>query len=226
MNAGSLRIRGVERLKARADPSTAEALNCGDLYVADGVGVVWAAGYLGRRGVQRYPGIELAQDLLERLASRGGSVYLLGAGPGVAKRAARRLTSVMPGLSIAGTHNGFFRQRQDRTETEIVAAITASEPDLLLVGMGCPMQEGFITMHRKELGVPLMIGVGGALEVFAGVRSRAPLWLRRLGLEWLSRSLAHPSRLKRFLHIPVFVSLVLRQARSRSRGQRGGRGKA
>jgi N-acetylglucosaminyldiphosphoundecaprenol N-acetyl-beta-D-mannosaminyltransferase len=85
---------------------------------------------------------------------------------------------------------------------------------LLLVGMGCPRQEGFIAMQRDTLGVPVMIGVGGALDVFAGVKKRAPQWVQRIGMEWAWRGLSEPSRLKRQLALPRFAALVLSARRA------------
>jgi N-acetylglucosaminyldiphosphoundecaprenol N-acetyl-beta-D-mannosaminyltransferase len=199
-----------EMVLADSSDKTGE-LHSADLYTADGVGIVWAAKKLAAVGLARYPGIELAQDLLARLAANTRSVYLLGGAPGVADAAAANLTSQLAGLRIAGTRDGYFAPEGD---AEVARQIQQSGADLLLVGMGSPRQEGFISTQRETLGVPLMIGVGGTLDVLAGQKRRAPRWIQRAGLEWAWRGLSEPSRLKRQLALPRFAALVLREQRS------------
>jgi N-acetylglucosaminyldiphosphoundecaprenol N-acetyl-beta-D-mannosaminyltransferase len=192
--------------KTRSNPH----LHAADLYVADGVGIVWAAKKLLGRAIDRYPGVDLAHDLLAKLAGENGTAYLLGSAPGVAAAAAVNLTTALPGLTIAGTRDGYFAPGGD---AEVADQIRQSGADLLLVGMGCPRQEGFIAMQRATLGVPVMIGVGGTLDVFAGLKKRAPRWVQRCGLEWAWRAAAEPSRLKRQLALPRFAALVLRESK-------------
>jgi N-acetylglucosaminyldiphosphoundecaprenol N-acetyl-beta-D-mannosaminyltransferase len=194
---------------ASRQPAVREVLGRADVCVADGVGLEWAAHKLGQPDVVRYPGIELAFDLLSRLAARTGSVYLLGGKPGVAQAAAERLSRELAGLRIAGVADGYF---EAGAESQRSANIKAARPDLLLVGMGCPKQELFIANHRAEMGVPLLIGVGGALEVFAGLKPRAPRWIRQSGFEWAYRTLQDVSRLKRLGILPRFTFRVLAQA--------------
>jgi len=196
-------------MAARRNPQVFDLIRRADLFVADGVGITWAAKQLTRSRVQRYPGIDLAWDLMSRLAAKQASVFLVGARPGVADRAAGNLTSQLPGLNIAGVVDGYFGPED---ESAVVANICRVKPDLLLVGMGSPKQEGFISSNRDELGIPLMIGVGGALEVFAGEKQRAPKFIQRSGLEWSYRALKDLSRLKRIGVLPRFVALVLKEA--------------
>lgn len=199
-------------LAAEREPAAQNALGSADIYVSDGVGLTWAARMLHKHTVHRYPGIDLVYDLMARLAENRGSVYLLGAEAGVAQEAGRRLKDLLPGLDVVGAHDGYFDQPE---EERVVLNITQAKPDLLLVGMGCPRQERFIAAYRERLRAPLMVGVGGALEVFAGRRSRAPKWMRGTGLEWAYRSMQDLSRLKRLGLLPRFIILVLRQARRR-----------
>lgn len=191
---------------ARKDIRLAAAIRQADLTLVDGMGIVWALRRLAALNAERYPGIELAQDLLAGVARRCGSVFLLGAKPGVAEAAASRLTAQYPGLTIAGCQHGFFAPGE---EAGVAARIAESGADLLLVGMGCPRQEGFITMQGARLNCPLMVGAGGTLEVLAGHKRRAPRAVQRLGLEWLWRSLLDPSRWKRNRNLFQFVMLVL-----------------
>jgi N-acetylglucosaminyldiphosphoundecaprenol N-acetyl-beta-D-mannosaminyltransferase len=194
---------------ARRDGLAARTLRNADVFVADGVGLALAARVLRRGGVERYPGIDLAHDLLERLAQAQGSAFLLGAKPGIAQRAAAQLHEQLPGLRIAGTQHGYFKAEE---EAGIVLNIAGLKPDLLLVGLGSPKQEEFIQKYREQVQAPLMIGVGGALEVFAGEKRRAPRWAQRAGMEWAYRSMTDISRYKRLGVLPRFVGLVLHEA--------------
>ncbi len=199
-------------LAAERAAEAEEALGSADIYVSDGVGLTWAARMMRQDSIHRYPGIDLVYDLMSKLAQSEGNVYLLGAEPGVAEEAGRRLCDDLPGLRVVGTRDGYF---DETSEEQVVSNIMAAKPDLLLVGMGFPKQERFIAAHRAELHTPVMVGVGGALEVFAGRRSRAPRWMRGTGLEWAWRSMQDLSRLKRLGLLPRFIFLVLRQARRR-----------
>jgi N-acetylglucosaminyldiphosphoundecaprenol N-acetyl-beta-D-mannosaminyltransferase len=109
-----------------------------------------------------------------------------------------------PGLNIVGTQHGYFSD-----EEEVIDQVRAAQPDILLVGMGVPRQELFMTRARDRLDIPLMIGIGGALDIFAGDRTRAPRFWQRLGLEWLYRVLQNPRRMRDALLIPRFMSRVL-----------------
>jgi N-acetylglucosaminyldiphosphoundecaprenol N-acetyl-beta-D-mannosaminyltransferase len=201
-------------VRAQQSNSARAVLRAGDVYVADGIGLRWAAGVLGLSGIERYPGIDLAEDLLARLALEQGSVYLLGAKPGVAEVAADRLCSRFAGLKLAGVHDGYF---PNSAASAIVSTISAGQADVLLVGMGSPAQEAFIANNRDKLGVPLMVGIGGALEVWAGVKRRAPAWVQRSGFEWAYRAAADISRLTRLGVLPRFIALVLSANSRRAR---------
>lgn len=195
---------------AASNPVVRETLGAADLFVADGVGIEWAANRRGKSCVTRFPGVDLAYSLLQYLGSVGGSVYLLGGKPGIAAEAAARLTEKLPGLKISGCADGYFRKD---AEMGVIKEISTVCPDVLLVGLGSPKQESFISRNRVELGVPLMIGVGGSLEVFAGRKRRAPSLLQKFGLEWAHRSILDVSRLKRLGVLPRFIWLVLSQPR-------------
>ena len=194
---------------ARRNNALRALLAQADIFVPDGVGLAWAARRLGRSDVQRYPGIDLAEDLLAELAHRGLSAFLLGSKPGVVERAAAGLTARMPGLKIAGCHHGYFDPSEDG---QVAALIAEAQPSFLLAGMGFPRQEGFISKYRDELGAPILMGVGGALEVFAGDKRRAPQLVQRAGLEWAYRTAIDLNRLKRLGVLPRFVGMVLRES--------------
>ncbi len=189
---------------ARKQPQLRQALNEADLVVPDGIGVVYAAKILGTPLPGRVPGIELAAGLLQRMAETGEPVYLLGAKPGVAERAADRLRTQYPGLSIVGTGDGYFRE-----DEPVIARINACKPRLLFVCLGFPRQELWMARYRDRIDAGLMLGLGGSLDVFAGDVKRAPEFWRRLNLEWFYRLIRQPSRIGRMMKLPVFLLSVV-----------------
>ena len=194
-------------LRCREDAAYAAAVNGAKLVLADGVGDLCAARILGTPLPGRVAGADLVPRLLARLAERGGSVFLYGARPGVAERAAKSLQSACPGLRIAGTENGYISD-----ETALLEALEREKPDLLLLGLGAPRQELWMARNRQKINA-VMIGVGGLLDVFAGDIPRAPEAWQRLGLEWLYRLLREPRRFKRVIRLPKILFLALRERR-------------
>jgi N-acetylglucosaminyldiphosphoundecaprenol N-acetyl-beta-D-mannosaminyltransferase len=154
----------------------------------------------------------MVPQLAERAAQKGHSIFLLGAGPGVAERAATLLCERYPELKIAGVLAPPFSPVLEM-DPQLVETVKAAHPDILLVAFGNPKQEKWIAMHRHELGVPVMIGVGGSLDFLTGTTQRAPLWMQRMGLEWLHRMLQDPRRLwRRYVDdFFVFGAFMLRQ---------------
>lgn len=195
-------------LAARKDPALQEAITGADLILPDGVGLVWASKILGRPLQNRLQGIDFASALMERLSKNCGSVYLLGAKPGVAEEAAKRLAAAYPGLRIAGTRNGYFR---DDEEDEILGEIRAAGPDLTLVCLGFPRQELWMKNNVSRVGRGLMIGLGGAMDVYAGQKKRAPEPMRRLGMEWLYRLAQEPRRIGRVLRLPGILFAAIKE---------------
>ena len=192
-------------LRAREDESYRRAVNAGDLVLADGVGDLLAGSILGTPLPERVAGSDLTPLLLERLAARGGSVFLYGGKPGVAARAGAEIAVSYPGLRIAGTENGYISD-----ESELLSRLQETMPDLLLVGLGVPRQELWMAEHREDLSA-VMIGIGGLLDVLAGDLPRAPEAWRRAGLEWLFRLLRQPWRAKRVAKLPRVLLLAARE---------------
>jgi N-acetylglucosaminyldiphosphoundecaprenol N-acetyl-beta-D-mannosaminyltransferase len=192
---------------ARSDAGFGEILAKADMVTADGIGVVMAARILGVPLRERVTGIDLSRELFLAAARKGYRIYLLGAAPGVAEQAARNLAGEFPGIRIVGCHDGYFSD-----DGPVVADIKAKAPDILLAALGMGKQEKWVWRHKAELGVPVSIGVGGSLDVYAGIARRAPLWMQRLGLEWLYRLLRQPSRFWRMLALPYFLALVIADA--------------
>ena len=184
----------------REDPAVMDIVNRADLVLADGIGVIKGAAMLGTPLKGKVPGIEFAAGLLGKLAKEGRPVYLLGAKPGVAELAGKRLSGQYPGLKIAGTHDGYFQE-----DAPIVEDIRASGADVVLVCLGAPKQEKWMAKNGADTGAHLLCGLGGSLDVFAGVVERAPKFWCDHGLEWLYRLLKEPRRAGRMMKLPLFL---------------------
>lgn len=194
----------------RQDGEAMEAVNGADLVLADGIGVIYGAKLLGTPLKGRVTGIGFAQGLMERMAGGGRSLYLLGAKPGVAERAAENLARQYPGLQIAGTHDGYFSEDGPVTE-----AIRASGADVVFVCLGAPKQEKWMKKNGEATGAKLLLGIGGALDVFSGEVKRAPRAFQKLGLEWFYRLITNPSRAGRMMKLPLFLVHVAKEKRRR-----------
>ena len=198
--------------RARREEPFRQALNGADLVLPDGIGVVYAARLLGRRLKGRCPGIDFAGKLMEHMARTGLRLYLLGAKPGVAEAAAARLEIRYPGLTICGTHDGYFQE-----DAPVVEEIRRAGADVVFVCLGAPKQEYWMVKNGPATGARLMAGLGGSLDVFAGVVERAPESWQRLGLEWLYRLTKEPKRIGRMARLPLFLVSAV--------GERGKAGK-
>ena len=193
-------------MRSTQDEELKDILNQADLVVPDGAGTVWAAGHLGEPMPERVAGFDLAQELMREAPARGDRFYFFGSAPGVADKAKAKAEELYPGIQVVGTRNGFFTEAD---EPGIIAEIKAARPDILLAALGVPKQEKWLKKHMQELQVPVSIGVGGTLDVMAGVMERAPLWMQKAKLEWLFRGLKQPSRAGRLLALPKFVLKVV-----------------
>ncbi len=197
---------------AYVDEQCRQAMNQADVVYCDGAGVVWGARLLGQRLPERMTGADWIYPLCQSCAEKGLSLYLLGGRPGVAEAAARKLMDGYPGLSIVGTHHGYIHAASQETEGAI-AAVNEANPDILLVGMGTPLQEKWIAAHRDELEVPVVWAVGALFDFVAGVAPRGPRWMLDHGLEWLYRLGVEPGRMWRRYVVgnPLFLLRVLGQ---------------
>ncbi len=194
----------------RENLAARQAVNSADLVLADGIGVVKGAKMLGTPLKGRVPGIEFAAGLMERMAREGLPLYLLGAKPGVAEAAGEKLTAKYPGLKIAGTHDGYFKE-----DGPVVEDIRASGADCVFVCLGAPKQELWMAKYGEATGAQLLCGLGGSLDVFAGVVERAPKFWSDHGLEWFYRLCKNPWRAGRMLKLPLFLVHVKKEKRRR-----------
>ena len=187
-------------LAAEKDPEFRRVLNAADLVLPDGIGVVYSAKILGTPLKERVPGIEFAEAMLSALNEMGGRLYLLGAKPGVAEEAGRRICARYSDLVLCGTHDGYFKDEQ-----AILPQIAAAKPDLLFVCLGAPKQEKWMARWGQHTGAKLAIGLGGCLDVFAGNVERAPERWQKLGLEWAYRLKKEPKRIGRMAKLPLVL---------------------
>ena len=193
---------------AERDPSYRAALASADMVLPDGAGIEVAARLAGRRLSANLNGTDLIPALLAEAAHRGLSVFLLGARPGVAERAARAMRRACPGLEIAGTRHGFGDEEAD------IAAVAASGADIVLVAKGVPLQDVWLARNAHRLGARIAIGVGALLDFAAGEVPRAPRALRALRGEWIWRLACEPRRMavRYLVGNPVFLARAMRAA--------------
>jgi N-acetylglucosaminyldiphosphoundecaprenol N-acetyl-beta-D-mannosaminyltransferase len=189
---------------AARDPAFARVVNQSQLVVADGMPLLALSQLKGSPIPHRITGHDLLQISASLAAREGYSLAFLGAAPGVAQEAARRLREMHPGLGPIGLHQGYIAPNglgvSPEDEDTLVDTLKRSRPHFLFVALGCPKQEFWISRHLHEVGIPICVGVGGTLDVLAGRLKRAPVWMQRTGLEWSYRLAQEPQRLwKRYL---------------------------
>jgi len=167
------------------------------LVLTDGMPIVLASRLLGQPVPERVTGADLTMELLAAATeAKPLSVYLLGAGPGVAERAAENAEAKWPAVSVVGTYSPPFGFEKDEAENEaILKRIQEAAPDILVVGLGAPKQELWVHQYQHRLHAKVALCVGATIDFLAGEKPRAPLWMQRCGLEWFHRMLSDPRRL-------------------------------
>lgn len=194
---------------AADDPSFRDVLNTADAVFGDGTGVRWGAKLRGTRIKANLNGTDLTPALFDATAGRGFRYFLLGSHPHVVERAAARCRARFAGWELAGYHHGYVL---DEPIEPVLEMIARAEPHLLLVGMGNPLQERWIHDHRDRLGVPLVAGIGGLIDRWAGDLERAPMWMRRAGIEWVHTLTQQPKKARRYLiGNPLYLARVARE---------------
>ncbi len=207
-------------VRLQRDPEFRQIYLRASLVVADGMPLIWASRLLGKPLKDRVTGTDLLRPVCRIAAEEGASVFFLGGNPGVAEKAAENLSRELPGLRVAGTSAPPFGFEYDPEEDRrVVEAIQRSKADILFVCLGAPKQERWIARHLEELPVKAAFCVGSALDYPAGAARRAPLWMRKGGLEWVWRILLEPRRLARryLIEDAAFFGIFLREWR-RSHG--------
>jgi N-acetylglucosaminyldiphosphoundecaprenol N-acetyl-beta-D-mannosaminyltransferase len=185
-------INVAKLVKARHDTELWRDIAESHIVGIDGMGIVWAARALGIPVPERVAGVDLMERLLKICGEQGFRPYFLGANPKVLQRALTEAQTRWPGIEFAGSRDGYFSADE---ELEIVTTIRDSGADCLFIGMPTPQKERFLHSYRDLLKVPFIMGVGGGIDVLAGHVHRAPMPMRKSGLEWLYRIYQEPGRM-------------------------------
>ena len=199
---------------ARQLPWLSEFYHRADLVYVDGAGVVLGARLLGYHIPPRQTMADLGWPAVAHLAEKGHSLYLLGNPRGVAAQAAKKLKAATPGVRILGTHHGFFQKTGPENDA-VIAQINRLRPDVLMVGLGMPLEQRWIWDNYARVDARVFWTVGAAFQYWAGVIPRCPRWMAEHGWEWLFRLLLEPRRMaKRYLWgNVVFLIKVLKDRR-------------
>jgi N-acetylglucosaminyldiphosphoundecaprenol N-acetyl-beta-D-mannosaminyltransferase len=171
-----------------------------DRVVCDGMPLVWLSRYFKPDLPERVAGSDMVFRLFAEASQRGWKVYFLGSDEKTLREAQGILAKQYPGMDVVGTFSPPFGSVEAWPNKQILREVAAARPDLLLVAVGCPKQEYWIARYYKEAGIPLSIGIGASLDFITGTQTRAPLWVQKIGMEWMWRLLTNPKRLlKRYL---------------------------
>ena len=208
-------INAAKLVTMHDDPKLTQIVDECGLVNADGQAVVWASRMLGDPLPERVAGIDLMQELLGLAERRAYRVFFLGARREVLETAIKRMREMHPDLIVAGARDGYFR---DDEALDVCDEIRTSRADILFVAMSSPRKEYFLGEHGPSLGAPFVMGVGGSIDVIAGITRRAPRAMQKLGLEWLFRLLQEPRRMFRRYAVTNWRFAVL-VARARLTGR-------
>jgi N-acetylglucosaminyldiphosphoundecaprenol N-acetyl-beta-D-mannosaminyltransferase len=201
-------VNVAKLVNMKADLSLRKSVTSCDIINIDGMGVVWGARLCRHQVPERVAGIDLFLALIKEAAKQNLPIFLLGARQEVVAEAATRLLELQPDLVLAGYHHGYFWENEE----EVVEKIRGSRATMLFVAITSPKKENFINKWKDQLGVQFVMGVGGSFDVVAGKIKRAPLFLQKMGLEWLYRIWQEPNRMwKRYCITNSKYALMLLQ---------------
>lgn len=202
-------VHGV--MESQRDKSLMEIHNSSGMTTPDGMPMVWASKWAGVSGVDRVYGPDLMLAVCEKAVEMGWRSYFYGSKPEVVDRLTTVLRSRYPGLQVAGAYSPPFRDLTPEEDSEIVERINQAGADLIWVGLSTPKQERWMAAHRPAVRGGVMLGVGAAFDINAGIVRQAPRLVQRSGMEWLYRLLQEPRRLsRRYLrNNPEFVLKVI-----------------
>lgn len=208
--AQQVSINAAKLVTLKQDAELRDVVNRCALVNADGQSVVWASRLLGDPLPERVAGVDLMHALMAMAEREGYGIYILGARQEVLETAVQKLRETYPKLRIAGYRHGYFSEEES---PQVVEAVRGSGAQLLFVAMSSPRKEHWLGEHGPTLGVPFAMGVGGSIDIVAGITRRAPRGWQRLGIEWLYRLLQEPRRMfRRYLVTNVRFSILLVRA--------------
>jgi len=204
-------VHGV--MESEDDPAVKAIHRRAGMCVPDGMPMVWVGRLYGHHRMRRVYGPNLMLEISRRSVDKGYTHYYFGGKAGVPERLAARLTERFEGLRVVGTRSPPFRAMTAREEDDLRREIEALEPDVLWVGLSTPKQEKWMAAHVGKLDAKVMIGVGAAFDMHAGLLRQAPVWMQATGTEWFFRLCMEPRRLwKRYLNNnPRFVVRIMGQ---------------
>lgn len=206
---------------ASEDAALRDIYNTADLTLCDGVPLIWASKWVGRRKLRgRVTGLDLLPLFTRHCYQQSFSMFFMGSSPETLGKLCEQLRSQYPGIRIAGAYSPPYAKKFSDAENEkIISLINTVRPDIVWVSLTAPKQDVWIHECFDRLHTHIAIGIGGALDVMAGKVSRAPGWMQRSGLEWLHRFLKEPKRLFRryFIEAPKIVPLLWRQSRQQEK---------
>lgn len=192
--------------------SLQKAYGGADLTLVDGRPVGWALKLMKNPVPEVIPGSDLVPALFD-VATRDRSltVFLLGAGPGVAQRAANVIEARWSHVRVVGAFSPPMAFEEDPKElARILAMVREAAPDLLIIGLGCPKQEVWVHRFAPQLNAKVAICAGATIDFLSGTRRRAPVWMQKLGLEWLFRAMGEPLRLgPRYLRDAIAFPMII-----------------
>lgn len=204
-------VHGV--MESQRDPQLKRIHNAAGMVTPDGMPMVWMNKLRGNGHVGRVYGPDLMLEVCAAGEQRGYKHFFYGGGEGVAEKLSARLRERFPKMQVVGTYCPPFRPLTEDEDRALVEQINSSGADIVWVGLSTPKQERWMAAHLNRLSAPVMIGVGAAFDFHAGLKSQAPRWMQKTGLEWFFRLCTEPKRLwKRYLtNNPLFVMYVLMQ---------------
>jgi N-acetylglucosaminyldiphosphoundecaprenol N-acetyl-beta-D-mannosaminyltransferase len=216
--AQQVSINAAKLVTLKKDTELRAVVNRCELVNADGQSVVWASRLLGDPLPERVAGIDLMHNLIQMSEREGYGIYILGARQEVLETAVQRLREMHPDLRLVGYRHGYFSEEESQ---QVAAAIRDSGARILFVAMSSPRKERWLGEHGPTLNVPFVMGVGGSIDIVAGITRRAPPMWQRLGIEWLYRLIQEPRRMfRRYLVTNTrFSVLVARALLLRARGR-------
>ncbi|MBO6622506.1 MAG: WecB/TagA/CpsF family glycosyltransferase [Balneola sp.] len=195
---------------ANQNPLLKHDLNEADLVLPDGSGLKIAGKVLNKPVEVNLNGTDFTPKVFRMAEVAGWSVYLLGAKKNVITECVENISKRFSKLEVKGYHNGFF---DDKEEKEILKEINQLKPDILLVALGSPFQERWIAKNAVNLDTRLCFAVGGLFDFLSNQTSRAPLWMRKIGCEWVYRFIQNPKEKwdRIFVEIPLFLYAILHE---------------
>lgn len=203
---------------AEENPRFLKAYEEASLSLVDGFPLLVTAKIMKTPLPEKISGSDLSVPLMELAAERGRTVYLFGAGPGVAEKAADKLRARIPKLQIVGTDSPMIDiNAPAAARKDAIERLKSKKPDLVLMALGAPKQEILMNLIRDEVRPSVMLGIGATLDFIAGTMKRAPSWMSKVGLEWAFRLSQEPRRMfeRYVIRDSKYPGIVIRHHRSR-----------